>query len=205
MKEYPSITKDIRKDIYLYFQDKKDGSQIRGCWNKKKGFYKFGTRAQLIDENSQPFGKAIPLLRDKYENDLSMVFEEQGWREVTCFFEFFGPSSFAGNHNFQEEMNLLLFDVDPYKCGILPPTQFIKYFGHLDIPKILYEGHITTEIVDKIKKSTLDGMTFEGVVAKGANDRKTKMPIMFKIKSNAWLNKLKDHCKNDENLFNKLS
>jgi hypothetical protein len=48
-------------------------------------------------------------------------------------------------------------------------------------------------------------MTFEGVVCKGANDKKTKMPIMFKIKSQAWLDKLKEHCKEDEALFNKLA
>ena len=46
-------------------------------------------------------------------------------------------------------------------------------------------------------------MTFEGVVAKGVNDKLTKMPIMFKIKSKAWLDKLKEYCKDDERLFEK--
>jgi Holliday junction resolvase RusA-like endonuclease len=30
-------------------------------------------------------------------------------------------------------------------------------------------------------------------------------PIMFKIKSQAWLDKLKEYCKDDETLFNKLA
>ena len=205
MKSYPSITKEIRQDIYVYCFDKKDGSQLRAEWNSKKGFYKFGTRTQLTDEKTMPFGRAIPLIRDKYEEHLSMVFREQGWKDAICFFEFYGPSSFAGTHNFEETMDVLLFDVNPYKEGILPPTEFIRLFKHLDIPKVCYEGHVSTELFDKVKQSTLLGMTFEGLVCKGANDKATKMPIMFKIKSQAWLDKLKEYCKGDDSLFDRLA
>jgi hypothetical protein len=48
-------------------------------------------------------------------------------------------------------------------------------------------------------------MSLEGVVCKGANDKKTNMPIMFKIKSKAWLQRLKEHCKDDEALFERLA
>jgi hypothetical protein len=205
MKFYPSITKDVRQDIYIYAFDKLDGSNIRAEWNSKKGFYKFGTRNQLTDENTMPFGRAIPLLREKYEEDLAMVFREQGWKDVLCFFEFWGPSSFAGNHNFEEKMDITLIDVNPYKEGILPPAKFLAIFKHLDIPKVCYEGYVTTELFDKVKQSTLPEMTFEGLVCKGANDKETKMPIMFKIKSKAWLDKLRDYVKDDERLFEKLS
>ncbi len=205
MKSYPSITKEARQDIYIYAFNKIDGSNIRAEWNYKKGFYKFGTRNQLTDEKTMPFGRAIPLLKEKYEADLMAVFAEQKWRDALCFFEFHGPSSFAGNHNFEEKMDITLIDVNPFREGILPPTDFIKYFGHLDTAKVLYEGHINSELFDKVKQSTLEGMTFEGVVCKGANDKKTKMPIMFKIKSQAWLDKLKEYCKDDETLFNKLA
>jgi hypothetical protein len=204
MKSYPSITKDVRQDIYIYAFDKLDGSNMRAEWNSKKGFYKFGTRTQLTDEKTMPFGRAIPLIREKYEQDLALVFQERKWRDAICFFEYWGPSSFAGTHNFEEEMTVTLIDVNPYKEGILPPTEFIKYFGHLDIPKVLYEGHVSSELFDKVKQSTLEGMTYEGVVCKGANDKKTKMPVMFKIKSHAWLDRLREYCKGDEALFNKL-
>lgn len=60
MKYYPSITKEIRHDIYIYAFDKLDGSNIRAEWNSKRGFYKFGTRNQLMDEKTDPWGQSIP-------------------------------------------------------------------------------------------------------------------------------------------------
>ena len=205
MKYYPSITKEVRQDIHIYAFDKLDGSNIRAEWNAKKGFYKFGTRNELTDEKTMPFGRAIPLIKEKYEKDLTLIFKEQNWRDVLCFFEYWGADSFAGTHNFEAKMDVTLIDVNPFKEGIMMPEQFIELFGHLDIPKVCYEGYVTTELFDQVKQSTLPGMTFEGVVCKGTNDKLTKMPIMFKIKSRAWLDKLKEYCKGDEHLFQKLS
>ena len=205
MKHYPSISKEIRHDIYIYAFDKIDGSNIRAEWNSKRGFYKFGTRTQLIDDKTMPFGRAIPLIKEKYEQSLTSIFKNQQWRDAMCFFEYHGPSSFAGTHNFEEKMDVTLIDVNPDKEGILFPAKFIELFSGVDIPKVCYEGHVTTELFDKVKQSTLEGMTFEGVVCKGANDKLTKMPIMFKVKSKAWLDKLREYVKGDERLFEKLS
>lgn len=204
MKQYPSIDKEIRQDVYIYAFDKLDGSNIRAEWNSKKGFYKFGTRTQLTDEKTMPFGRAIPLIKEKYEAALTAIFMELKWKDVLCFFEYWGPSSFAGNHNFEEKMDVILIDVNPLRQGILFPADFIKIFGHLDIPRVCFEGQVTTELFDQVKQSTLEGMTFEGVVCKGAND-KIKLPVMFKIKSNAWLDKLRTICKEDDRLFERLS
>jgi hypothetical protein len=205
MKFYPPITKEIRQDIPIYAFNKIDGSNIRAEWNTKRGFYKFGTRNQMIDDKAIPFGKAIPLLREKYEADLTSVFRELNYRDAMCFFEYWGPNSFAGTHNFEEQMDITLIDVNPFKQGILEPAAFIQYFGHLNIPKLCYHGYVTTELFDQVKQSILPGMGFEGVVCKAASDTKAKMPVMFKIKSKAWLDKLKTYCKDDNRLFEKLS
>ena len=205
MKQYPSITKDVKHGVYIYAFDKLDGSNIRAEWNKKKGFFKFGSRTQLIDASSKPLGKAINLIKEKYEADLTKVFVDQHYQDAMCFFEFYGPSSFAGLHSESEEQTVTLIDVNPFKQGIMEPEQFIKLFGHLDTPKVLYQGEPNEALFDKVKSSTLEGMSCEGVVCKGASDTKAKMPVMFKIKSNRWLEKLKDHCKGDDSLFAKLA
>lgn len=204
MKSYPSISKDIRHGVYIYAFDKLDGSNIRAEWNLKKGFHKFGSRTQLIDQNNSPLGQSIEIIKSKYEKDLSDIFKKQRWIDVLCFFEFHGPNSFAGIH-YHEEHTVTLIDVNPYKQGILEPSYFIKYFGHLDIPKVLYEGFASSDLFDQVKTSILPNMTLEGVVCKGPNDKKMKLPVMFKIKSQAWLDKLKEHCKENVALFNKLS
>ena len=204
MKHYPSITKEVRHDVHVYAFDKLDGSNIRAEWNSKRGFYKFGTKSQLMDASSKPFGCAIPLVKEKYEAALAEVFKEHGWKDAICFFELWGPSSQFGQHDFKEKLDVTLFDVNPYKEGILEPQEFIKFFGHLDIPKVLYEGLVTVELFDGVKQSTLPGMTFEGVVCKGASVTNAKMPVMFKIKSKAWLDKLRVYCNGNENLFRML-
>jgi hypothetical protein len=71
--------------------------------------------------------------------------------------------------------------------------------------KILYQGKLNSEIVESIRNSTLADMPFEGVVAKSALDRKTKLPLLFKIKTNAWLDKLKTKCGDDVKLFEELA
>jgi hypothetical protein len=204
MKHYPSITKEVFHSIDIYAFDKLDGSQIRAEWNSKKGFYKFGTKNTLIDASVKPWGRAISLVNDKYEADLRKVFNDQKWKDAICFFELWGPSSFAGTHDFEESMTVTLFDVNPYKQGILEPREFIYFFGHLDVPKVLYTGQVSVELFDQVKQSTLSGMTFEGVVCKGASQNKSHMPTMFKIKSQAWLEKLRTYVKGNENLFKML-
>lgn len=205
MKEYPSINKDIRSDIMIYAFDKLDGSNIRAEWSKKRGFYKFGTKKCMLGEDHEVFGESIGLIRHKYEENLAKIFLQQKWDNVTCFFEFGGSNSFSGHHDLTEPHDVILFDVNVYKQGLLNPSDFIDLFQEFGIPKVLYYGKANSLFVEQVISSNLENMTFEGVVCKGKNDKKTKMPIMFKIKSKAWLDKLKTFCKDDEKLFQQLA
>lgn len=176
---------------------------IRAEWSPKKGFYKFGTKTQMLGEDHPIFGDAISLIRNSYEEGLSKVFREQKYQNTVAFFEYYGPNSFAGNHPDPEsERKVTLIDVSPFKKGILDPNDFIDLFSHLGRPYVCYYGKANNDFVQQVKNSTLSGMSEEGVVCKGFKDKKI---IMFKIKSDKWLDKLKSFCKDDSKLFEHLS
>lgn len=201
MKSYPSIETKFVKDIPLFFFDKLDGSNIRAEWNKKKGFYKYGSRTQLIDVNSPIFGESIHLINEKYSDDLSKRFVDNKYESAVGFFEFYGKSSFAGSHSENEPHTVTLFDIDVYKKGLLPPEQFLKVTDGLDIAPLLYTGLVTEELFDQVRAGTFPGMTFEGVVAKGVVKNQVKM---CKIKTLQWLEKLRTYCGGNEQLFERL-
>lgn len=201
MKQYPSIEKKINRDLPVYAFDKIDGSNIRAEWRKKNGFYKFGSRNCLIDENHPELGESIGLFMAKHAQPLEKIFTGERWQQAIAFFEFWGPNSFAGQH-VDEPHDVILFDVNQDKKGFVPPNDFIKKFGHLGIPRMLHHGRANSEFEEAVKSGTLDEMTFEGVVCKGV--RKGRHLTMFKIKSQAWVDKLREFCAGDEQLFKRL-
>lgn len=207
MKSYPSIDASISTGVDIIAFDKLDGSNIRAEWSMKRGFYKFGTRKRIIDETDTHLGKAVTLIKSKYADPLHKIFLSQRWhQQVICFFEFYGPHSFAGQHRREDDHTVTLFDVSVFKQGFLPPREFVRLFEPIGIPKILYEGKANATFIESVRNSTLEGMTLEGVVCKAPNPnkKKTSMPVMFKVKSLAWLNKLREQCGDDENLFERL-
>jgi len=202
MKAYPTISRKIQ-NTKAYVFDKLDGSNIRVEWTVKNGFNKFGSRKRLLGTDQEIIVEAYDLLDDKYQSELKSVFVKQRWQKVTCFFEFWGENSFAGFHE-NEEHKLTLIDVNPYKSGIMNPDEFVKLFGHMSIAKLLYIGNVNQDIVNQVRNSTFEGMTDEGVVCKIKTVRKQLSPVMFKIKSNAWLKRLKEYCKGDEKMYERL-
>lgn len=203
MKAYPSITGQIQ-NLPIYAFDKLDGSNIRGEWSRKKGFYKFGTRTRLVDETDPVFKDAPELLRTKYEKDLSDIFRKERYDSAVCFFEYHGPSSFVGIHKPDEAHTVTLFDVAPYKRGILEPGEYMDLFGHLDIAKLLYRGNPNSDFIASVKEGRLEGLTFEGVICKAKNPKRTPAPVMFKVKNLAWIQRLREFCAGDEKKFNEL-
>lgn len=207
MKEYPSITNKINQDQQFYVFDKLDGSNIRAEWSRKDFFCKFGSRHVLLDEHdvANPLSSAPNLIRETYQEDVSRILKDLRVERATLFFEFLGPNSFAGNHVIDEPKQVTLFDVDIYKKGLMMPDQFLKYFGDLKIPNLLHHGKINFQFQKLVKESQLDGMTFEGVVCKAKPNNKTPQPLLFKIKSQAWLDRLHNFCGEDAELFKRLA
>lgn len=202
MKHFPSITRDIRKKTPIYAFSKLDGSSCAAEFNRKQGWYKFGTRKRLLTSDL-PQAKAIDLFKEKYGDALTAVLKKERWDRVTVYFEFWGPNSFAGQHDAKDSHTVTLFDVSVHKKGILLPKTFLDVFGHLDHANLLYHGNVTDELVEKVRTCTLEQMPLEGIVCKGEYIT-PGMPLMFKIKSDAWINKLKEYCAGNLSLFNEL-
>lgn len=214
MKAYPKI-EYYNKGLFgetVYAFDKLDGSNIRAEWNRKRGWYKFGTRTQMIDVNDPNFGETIPLFLDKYSNDLESVLRKKysNTESVVVFCEFLGENSFAGRHYPEDIKDIIMFDVNLYKKGFITPSDFISNFGHLHIPDLVYKGIYDYHLIDSVRENSFN--LKEGVICKGV--RKTKgdeITWMTKIKTIEWLDKVKNlygekalllELNNDKNLLN---
>ena len=188
-RQIPGITKNsnIGKDCYSFY--KYDGSNLRWEWNKKRGFFKFGTRKRMFDELDDQFGDAVSLFREKYEEPLSRILVDKFKQDkVVVFTEYLGENSFAGYHEEQDKKELVLFDVHIIKKGLISPKDFVKTFGHLDFSaELLYEGKFNKEYINKIRQTT-DGSLKEGVVVKGGRGHGL---WLSKIKTLDYLEKLK--------------
>ncbi len=204
MDQYHSIDRKVQPGTPIYAFDKLDGSNFRVEWGRKqKGFWKFGSRTQMISEIDKPFGEGIGIVKAKYEKALDDLFRKERWEKVTCFFEFWGKNSFAGLHE-DEPHDVTLFDIKVYKKGFLLPREYLKLTKDLDIAKLLYHGNANQPFVESVENGQLSEMTFEGVVCKGTEYKTPGMPWMFKVKNRAWVDQLKNKCNGDEELFNKL-
>lgn len=204
MKSYPSIDGKIRFGEKVYAFDKLDGSNVRAEWSKKNGFYKFGRRNGLLDDSSPILKRAPALIEAKYGDILAEVFRKERYQKVVAFFEFCGPSSFAGWHDENEALDVHLIDASVDNRGILAPDEYMKVFKYVPKAELLYQGTWNQTMTDQVKNGTLPGMTFEGVVCKGAYDS-PGLPLMFKVKNLAWVQKLRERCQGNDALFNQLA
>lgn len=204
MIEYPSISAEIRKGVPIVAFNKLDGNNIRAEWTLKKGLHKFGTRARLLGPDELPLAKAIGMIPDKYD-DLHRRLKKERVQRAVCFFEFWGPQSAFGIQQPDDEHQVTLIDIALEKRGILPPREFLKLTRGLDTAAVLYEGNCNSGFIDSVQQGTLEGLGTEGVVCKGPFDRKTQMPVMFKVKRHDWYQRLHEHCRGNEQLFNQLA
>lgn len=196
MKSYPSVegpSKAPRMDCVAFY--KHDGSNLRWEWRPKTGWSKYGTRQMLFDETHETFGPAIEMFKAKYAEPIEKVIrdtkEYRDAKYATVFTEFFGAKSFAGQHVEDDPKRLVLFDVQILKKGILGPREFIRNFGHLEIPRVVYEGVLNDSFIEAVRASRPgDGKLDldEGVVCKGGTGHELQFR---KIKTFQYLEKLK--------------
>ena len=169
--------------------DKLDGSNLRFEYSQKKGFYKFGTKNMLFDHSHELYGFAIKLFMDKYNENLTKIFKNKNYRNTlsfVCYAELIGTKSEFGQHEFgNDTFDIVLIDVDENKKGYVPPVQFYKDFKDIGIPKIIYDGNLNREFVQKIKQNEYH--LSEGVVCKGLIPNKKENNFFYcKIKTDDW-------------------
>ncbi len=196
MKHYPEI--EYFGDYWglpIIAFEKIDGSNLRFEYSHKRGFYKFGTRNVMIDRNSTPFGFAIDLFLNKYSQPLTEIFKSKAYRNslaFVCYAELHGTKSAFGQHEFNDDtFNITLFDISEYKKGLIPPRQFIKDFGDVELPLVIYEGNLNREFVQDVKRNKFN--INEGVVCKGLiPHRKPPHDLYYcKIKTDNWFQRLR--------------
>jgi hypothetical protein len=165
--------------------DKLDGQNMRFEGTLKRGFYKFGSRNQMISEKDPDFGVGVNLFMEKYNDEilkiLSTKIKDKGLK-FTAFAELVGPNSFCGKHHPDDKLDLILFDIWIFKSGWIHPINLIDDFGHLGIPNLIYNGELNSDLINNIQENKFN--LTEGVIAKGDD-------FMVKIKTKEWLSKVK--------------
>lgn len=209
MKTYPSIPRlyDLQKynNVKFHIFEKLDGSNIRVEWSKKSGFCKFGTRHQLLTEDQGPLYNCKQIITDMFEDSISSKLSRMKVERAVLFFEYYGVGSFAGSHPHDDTMTAALIDIDIYKKGTMSPQDFVNFCGDdLKCAKLLAELYPTKEFVDAVRDGSFDGCTFEGVIGKAKLGSNFTPVEMFKIKTQKWLDALKEHCGGNQELYERL-
>jgi hypothetical protein len=187
VKDYPSIPHLAASGLLgssFHTFAKVDGSNLRAQWNPKRGFYKFGTRTQLLSPEDSVFGPALPLFQDTLASALDAIARAQRWTDLVVFLEFAGPRSFAGSHLPDDPKSLYLLDAAANQQGILGPARFLELFGALPHPDYLGYRVWDRAFVSDVARGSLPGMSFEGVVGKAGERHQLRF---VKTKSQAWI------------------
>jgi hypothetical protein len=185
MKSYPSIPKTFQEfDAYVF--DKIDGSNLRFEWSKKQKWHKFGTRSRLFDQSDEIFGCAIPRFKETLADQLEKIAIDNRWESVIVFCEFWGETSFAGTHEPTDDKYLTLFDIAPFKKGILGPKEFLKLTKDIKyVPKFFGIERWTRGFVQRVYDGEYNpGITFEGIVGKAGSGHDL---VMAKAKTAEWI------------------
>lgn len=190
----------LNKPVYSFY--KYDGSNLRFEWQSKRGFCKFGTRTQLIDEKTDVFGQGVTIFQDTIASEIiarlknyypKRVFNT--FDKIVVFSEFFGDNSFAGNHEDSDVKRLKVFDVNLIKKGLISPKEFVDIFNDWEhSAELLYQGNLNQPYINSVKSSTT---LAEGVICKAMLDGRVQM---CKVKTDSWLGKIKEKFENWQDL-----
>jgi hypothetical protein len=196
---YPKIpnTLDCPLKQCIAFE-KYDGTNIHWTFQPNEGWQEYGVRRDRYSINTtgvRAFEEAHPELADvhklwdqdsKLEDFLNGNPKYNTAKEIIVFTEYFGPNSFAGQHNSKDEKQLVIFDIQ-VDGNIIPPDQFVEDFKQFNIARIVFQGKFSGQLFVDVRKGKYD--VKEGVVVKGIYSNQV---YMAKIKTEAYLERLKN-------------
>lgn len=167
--------------------DKLDGTNLHWDWDRDFGWHAFGTRRDsynLLEAGIAEFEKDHPNLVGA-----ARLFQPidlpAGTQQAVLFTEYLGDRSFAGSHHPEDPKRLVFFDAI-LDGRMLGPEEFLRHFGHLEIPRILYRGKFKGQLLEDIYQGKFD--VPEGVVVKGGSGQQL---WMAKVKTRAYEERLK--------------
>lgn len=189
MLEYPAIPREFREIPNAHIFDKLDGSNLRFEFTRAKGFHKYGLRHTRFGEEDRIYGYAVPKFKERYEEFLLKLFKKENWDKVTCFCEYFGPTTTAGLQTPQDDhlsKDVVIFDL-AVNDEFIGPQRFRKLLeDKVPTPKFLGIYNWTRGFIDRIWNQDLEGITFEGVIAK-SKPYNSKQLLMGKAKTKQWI------------------
>lgn len=187
MKQYHSLAPGSQsREFKAHVFRKIDGQNTRFEYSKKRGWYKFGSRHQMVDEKHEQFGNAVRIFQAKYAEVLTKILRKEKIDKAVIFAEYWGPNSFCGMHKEGDPMDLCFFDISPFG-GYMACGDFRKLFDD-QVPTAEFLGiyNWTPGFVARVRAGEIvDG---EGVVGKENIDT---IPYMAKAKTATWLDRVK--------------
>lgn len=175
--------------------EKYDGTNIHWVFSPPYGWVDYGTRRDRFPLNSSgetQFEQAHPELAG-----VSRLWDQEGKlgcyltdkhplaQEIVVFTEYYGPNSFAGSHQPQDKMELVIFDVQ-VDGNLISPQEFVEFFKDFNIARVVFRGKYTGQLFVDVRSGKYG--VKEGVVIKGMVSNKV---YMAKIKTDAYLERLK--------------
>ena len=184
MKTFPSI-RQSRKPFKAHIFDKLDGTNLRFSWNKKERWYEYATRTRPLPADHKLYQIGYEIFLNKFADKIVSVASRNNWKRLDVFFEFYGENSFAGRHDLNEKQTISMIDLAPNTRGFLNPLEFLDLFNDLKIATYLGEADWNEDYIEAVRAGLVEGMTFEGVVAKAENKQR-----MAKAKTQKWIDKV---------------
>lgn len=183
--------------------EKYDGTNIHWTFQPGEGWLDYGVRRDRYSINTsgvKAFEEAHPELAgahklwdqdEKLEEFLNSNPKYNTAKEIIVFTEYFGPNSFAGQHNPKDDKQLVIFDIH-VNGKVIPPEEFIEDFKQFNIARVVFKGKFTGQLFVDVRKGKYD--VKEGVVVKGVVSDQV---YMAKIKTEAYMERLKNQFKDN--------